>query len=799
MKRIPYFLSFFLLAPLACFSSNDGDGSSGGTFDITGLNLPDALEILQQNSSDGTSGKRGSSGVLEGFETDSDFALAETRTYVWDDSMETVEQIDSILQMVAQTKAAFFVNDGAYIAMVNEESSERDTDHGDSGESGSTVGSEQLLNRWTVKSTRASTTSNQIVRFWVPMEEEEGPGGPPLSGVIFGYAVVTESPSAGKPYGDFELHFSGQLDGNPLNSFQFFFGTLRTVASVGNHIGFEYYEKMVNPSTGDPEGEIKVTIHINAANDQVGAGRVSRTDDMGGTEEFAFAYDEDYFARSNPDGTEGVFDRNSFNKTVWRYNLYSAEDDNLDGLRDGDLIDLNGGLPFRVNDSNGDPTAHGYIGYYGLWAEDMALLSDGMTVQGDNKDREDYTLYMAPGRLKKVTKEQVPLADLDESSLEYWEYNPGTEMHDIFKIRYDHVNLDLNNVGEFWKVATGVQGEQGTEWTTLGSEEQMIYADHEYAHFWSQLRSTSLQFVGGSGVATNPAGDSVMIAHLEEMVSGDATFSSGGDVTLSGWTECIRTEISQTDYDNGDVHYDDEWDLTEPPIVYTFKADDLGLYIGAAQVGLADTVTESESTPYRWGIRSGPLLTDAMVSEIANSGIQNSWQIWDQVDEFYLYETGLNPWNKHAWLVKVSDGQALTFESPLRFQTTVQSGMDINGSEDWNGMTFTLQYEGPGQLHGFPWIEEADGGDWFPAFGLVTGSGLTDLMGLEYAAKPAEIEMQMEFSLTETVDTVGLRAALTSAEGLTHGTDDTDWDDTCVGELAPTVTDPPAVIAGVVQ
>jgi hypothetical protein len=72
-------------------------------------------------------------------------------------------------------------------------------------------------------------------------------------------------------------------------------------------------------------------------------------------------------------------------------------------------------------------------------------------------------------------------------------------------------------------------------------------------------------------------------------------------------------------------------------------------------------------------------------------------------------------------------------------------------------------------------------------------------MGLEYAAKPVEIEMQMEFSLTETVDTVGLRAALTSAEGLTHGTDDTDWDDTCVGELAPTVTDPPAVIAGVVQ
>ena len=58
MKRIPYFLAFLLLVPLACFSSSDdasSDDSSddGGSLNISGLNLPEALDILMQELSDG--------------------------------------------------------------------------------------------------------------------------------------------------------------------------------------------------------------------------------------------------------------------------------------------------------------------------------------------------------------------------------------------------------------------------------------------------------------------------------------------------------------------------------------------------------------------------------------------------------------------------------------------------------------------------------------------------------------------------------------------------------------------------
>ena len=792
----------FLFSLILCFAfSCKGGGSSASS--ISGLSLPDALEILQQDpvttSSARGIGAGGTAGSSE-FEPDSDFATDETRYYVWDDSMEAIGNIDGILQLIAQTKASLFVNDGAYIALVDESAMEREDNHGNSSGNESSSDHQEELNRWTVVATRADKEADQIVRFWVPQHEEG------VEGLIYGYGIVEESPSSSKPYGEFELHFSGQAGGNPGLGDQYFYGTLSTSESAGGMQGFDYFETM--PMEGRT---VQAKVLIDPDNDQVGSGRVSQTDGSD-TREFAFAYNESHFVRRYTDEagtpTDQVFSRddNDLWQTVWRYNVYTAH--YLEsGLREGTLVGGDSGMPFKTITGS-----HGHIGYWGIWAEDEDEIVDGMTVQSDQENPQDYTLHIAPGRLMKVLREYVALENLDDSILEYW--NHEITGPDAYQLIYDHdATTAYAGIGSFHKVAEGVWGEEGIDWTPLTEPyEEVVFDTGEAGHFWSELRGLGLMFSGGDDCAViddpdNPYnGDLAMIAHVEEIASTDETLFSGGDLSLSCWTEAPKSGIGQPEWNGGDrsdFYYDDEWDLNSPPYTYYFSQIDLGLYNATtlARVGLADGVVHDPENggqhDNQWGIRSGPLLTDTQVSATSTLGLQNAWELWNELEEYYIYETGPHSWNKHAWL-EDSLGANLTFSAPLRFLAEVEEGDDINGRNDYNGLTFTAQYGGPGELWGLPW-EEDENGNWRPLLGFAPGFLMGDVDGGEYVSKPVEIEMQMTEIDGTDPSAVGLDDELNTADSFIFSVDGNSFDLECLSETAPELDEPPKVIKGKVQ
>ncbi len=724
--------------------------------------------------------------------------------------MSSISQIDSILKMLRQTQATEFVNDGPYIAVVDMSVGDQvGPELPDSSGSSSSATEPDELALWTVDVTRASPTADQIVRFWIPMVDlSDGGGASDI--VIYGLAVIAESPSASNPYGEFELHFSGQINGDTDPSKQIMYGVLKTISSVPGYHGFDYYE---SGESGDRETQ--VTLHINDADTDQGAGRISQSsisnplDD----EDFAFAFNSDYFVK-NEDSIDTVLDRNDLHQYVWNYNIYTTTDNNLDGEFDGELVEHSSG--FSINHESLGTNTHGYLSYYGLWSEDESVFTDGVTVTSDDAAATEYTLHISPGRLVKATAELITLDDLDGTYFTWWEYNEITFTDDAYLLLYDHSDdIDADGIGSFHKTATGTWDDtEGWVFVDLGAPVEKTFADDETTHFWADTLGTDLRFVGGTGCAVNSNSELCMTVHIEEVASGDSDiFASGASLQLSGWRNTLQAEINQTEYNNGDIADIFESSVenyADPAYELSFRESDLTLYDSLnAQIGLAHGVVQNEASPFSWGMRSGPLLDADMIAEADGLGITESWELFDRLSEFYVYETGLNSWNKFYYLEKNSDGTLVSFDPPMRMRANNlelgvsaenPDGGDINGDSTYDGVTLALQYGGPGDLWGFPWAEDSDG-NYRPALNMPAGYWIrSSLNDDEYVIKPVEIELSMtDVSLSVTLADALLETELTAASTLGLGADSSDWDNECLSESDPGVTDPPAVILGVIQ
>ena len=128
----------------------------------------------------------------------------------------------------------------------------------------------------------------------------------------------------------------------------------------------------------------------------------------------------------------------------------------------------------------------------------------------------------------------------------------------------------------------------------------------------------------------------------------------------------------------------------------------------------------------------------------------------------------------------------------------VEEGDDINGRNDYNGLTFTAQYGGPGELWGLPW-EEDENGNWRPLLGFAPGFLMGDVDGGEYVSKPVEIEMQMTEIDGTNPSAVGLDDEVNTADSFIFSVDGNSFDLECLSETAPELDEPPKVIKGKVQ
>ena len=769
-----------LILGLQACSGGGGSSSGGGdTLEVEGLAGPSQVTIVsadEESSSSSTATTSG--GIAPGsnlYPADSDYNTDQARTWVFDPSMESLEQVNSILCYIDKTAYADMVNLGDYIAQINTSICETGENGGsEESEEGQSSGRSEDFQYFTVRSVRESRDDPQLTSIWVP--QDDGPAG---EGTIFVRLEVNEAASDENPTGDFQMSFATAPSYDEIAS-PVSIGVLRSL-ETDQALGYQFYEDFgdvdVEASEGDFSREVALTVEMDEAQENGSAririrerynfGAFSGGDSGIQTTEWRVAFNDTHFKRQADDDDPITLSRSDFNTTVWRYNLYYADGDNI-----GEQVELNSGFPFATADGQ-----YGWAGYYGMWTPEETSLDSGDTVYrqefGDDSLGEAYTVVKAPGRLIRSERHQLDVVDRDGQNLQLWDFETGVQ----YRCEYD--------TGAFYKVAQF--DEETSEWTPVDPPELIdpeVYGG--FIGFWSDSLGGQVNWVDG---------DDFVTFFEESFVNGSDELFDGatdGQVELYGFFECLKASMSASDVESGDIYLPDA-DSVADAHAYVFDADNLTLYLDSngdgsslGQVGLADG-EEPDGGPFMWGMRSGPLVTDT-------SSLADFYDIWN-LDVFYFYETGPNDWNQFQAL-QDSTGEYVSFDPPLQFLYTHSTDNDRNGSDDYDGQSFFLEYNGPGDLWGIPFEQGEFAGEdeferWFPAFSIADGV-LMGPEGTEYVIRGLEMEQ------TLVQDETGADAlSLAAATALTLP-DETLYETPDIG-VEPEVDEAPAVIDGVVQ
>lgn len=753
-----------------------GAGGSTDSGAVEGLSVAEQMSVITADS--GVLAGPASGGVAPGAQADTsgfpigcDYATDPQRANVYDPSMDTLRTVNMILCLVAQTGYADLVNQGDYKAQID---TVKCNDGGDGGSAGSEQGQSSGANAaapevWTLHSERASNGSDQIVEFWVP----EGDGESNPGAKIWVRMVVSEGASPSNPFGVFTLNFAGVPEGGTIDD-AFMRGTLATLDVLDGFIGFSFYEEHGDIGVAQAPGEhAEITqANVNMFADQSnGVAHIRRRErsNFGGGDSgvqdttYRIAFDMDDVLRGKDADPPTCLSRTEFDTRVWRYGLYDA----VTGAR----IERNSGFGFRTSDGG-----YGWIGYYGMWTPSGVDVNDGDVVTRNvfgQSAADAYSVVKAPGKLVKNVKRTLDLAELEGEQFNWWDFGtPGQPPQGPpvqYRIEYDS--------GVFSRVA--VWNENAHEFDDLQPGVVIDDAAYGYLGMYSDGLNGPVSFVHGNAYVTY---------WEQSFVNGSSDAFGGADeLTLYGWFNCLRSGITGAEASAGDVYSAPSFDPATP-YAFRFEKDTLtlhafdGVTVGDA-IGLADGETY-QGGPFGWGLRAGPLVP-------STTGIVDVNDVWN-ADVFYTYETGPNPWNQYASLVD-ANGQAVSFDPPLQFRYTHASSNDRNEDPTFDGRNFVLAYDGPGELHGFPFVGVDLDGDgnpdrFYPELSLLDGT-LVGPTGTEYVVKALEMEQTLSFDPTgcgaldiQSVDSLPLP-------------DGSGFEAPDIGP-EPAVTDPPRVIEG---
>ena len=756
--------SLFTLA--AC---SGGSSDSGGP--IEGLQAPQQIEIVTVEGAQSTpQGLTPPTAQTPSFAADSDYMTDVASNHVYDPSMEQIATVNHILCFLSQTGATEMVNAGPYNAQINEQRCEQGGDPSASS-TGQSSGVALVLSTWVVNSVRQSRTSPQTVSFWVPQNDDNGQS----MGSIYARATISDSPSAENPFGRFALNFAMVPDqGDVADALGH--GTLETVDAGGNTLGFGFFEtsgdlSQVTTSPGDYAQVVAVLVSMNA-DETDGRARLTRStryydeflnQDSGiQTEEYLLDFSATEVLRELVGGGSECLSRTNFHYNTWRYNLYDAVT--------GERVELNSGFPIRTAGGG-----YGWLGYHGLWVppgEDVANGDVVQRVEFGSDTTSDYTILKAPGKLIRHRRDTLLLADADGIDFEWFDFQSQPPA----RVRLNVVQ------GQWFKTAQW--DDPGQTWAPLESPELLDTQALGFVSMYSQSLG---------GPCSYRDGDPLITYFRTNVVDGAADLwnqAVNGAVQLYGYVQCLDSGITGAEAQQGDVYLADVFDVNTP-YAFEFRAADLALYRDngqqpATRVGLADNEAP-QGGPFSWGLRSGPLVTDT-------AGLVSVWDVWS-VDEFYVYETGHNPWN---CLITALDAQnqPVSFDPPLQFTYTHSTLNDKNGSATHNGAVCVLNYNGPGDLHGIPhqgvdFNNDGSPDRFYPTFSIADGV-LCGPTGDEYVIRAvgSEIRLQAAPGGCTGLDTANA-SSLTLPNGSSYVAPD-------IGPR-PTVTAPPAVIEGVVQ
>lgn len=743
-----------------------GSSSSGGSgAEIAGLAGPEALSILTVNEGQVAPAQPG--GLAPGagvgdFPESADYFQDEQVRRVWDPAMRGLELVNLILNAAGQTRYADLVNADPYLALVDTESSEG----GDGNQSA--AANATSFETWIVRSSRASNQAAQLAHIWVP--PYAGAAEPEWTQVEL---RVTEAASEERPFGEFVLSFANVIDGEDVADSDSS-GVLLTLDGFEGQMGFSFFEAEgdVNavPQVGDSAygQRLAVSMSEDQASGSVRIVTEERYDFGQGdsgllSESYLLSYDDNEVLKALEGDAPVCYSRNEYSERAMRYDLYHADGENI-----GQRVDVNGG--FNVRTESG---AYGHASYWGLWLPSEAEVESGDTlerVEYGSDETTPYTLVRAPGRLIRMNRFQLDLVDAEGVNFEYWDFVDGAN----FLVEYVQ--------GAFWKIAEQSQ-EDGT-YIELQQPEQIPLQNGEFLSMYSSSLGGQVNYIGGQAYMTY---------FTQSFVGGsDDALANAETLSLRGYIEVLQSSISEENAELGQVYLQNAPDINSFYFL-EFSKEDLTLYHDVngdgsvlTALGLAEGAAP-QSGPFTWGMRTGPLVE-------AGTVLTTLADLYDQ-DEFYVYETGHNPWNRYDALRDLN-GVDVTFDAPLQFTYTHSQAQDRNNSAEYDGKKFLVNYGGNGDFWGIPSLSvDLDGDDnpdrWYPAFSIVDGT-LLGPEGVEYAIRAREIELNL---LATPGGCAGLD--LLDAENLDLP-DGSEYVTPDIG-TRPEVTTPPAVIGGVLQ
>ncbi|MBI5136747.1 MAG: hypothetical protein HZA24_05335 [Nitrospirae bacterium] len=782
-----------------------GGGGGGGVLGaITGLEVPSQVSVVSAvdnpASPKPSAFKAAVNGLSKAYDAvDTAYTTDPVDTWVHDPSMQPLDLVNEILCMMAQTRAADMVNQGAYIALIDSAACQQGSSKQDGSAGQSSGGGKSTqYEKWVIDSARASDAAPQIVHLWIP--EDDGPGG--QTGMIQVETTINEGMSASKPFGDFVLNFAFMFGGASSGG-----GTLMTVPAAAGEAAFTFFEqegtRQANPADYTPGSQFNQMV-VSVEMDAAGAQGVARTSMVaegnwgGGTFQeggaFAVAFDAAHMKRAQgadlaqvAAGTysgEACLSRTTFDTSAWRYDLYHAADGTFNGqaVLGGDRVVVNSGFPFTYDNAGTD--VYGHVGYWGMWVEDQSLvIPHGATItKRDHRANTStpYTVFRAPGKLTRRVANTLPVAKLRGEGMNYWgEVDPGTGPRFAqWVVRYFTNALDGVPTDGFYVLAEQTGWDQnGPVTSPLGSPVDVTPPANQFLGLWSDSLGGAVNYTGGSSNVT---------FYAEEFVGGDDPVFASGALTLNCFERCLKPNVGQSDVNAGwsGVYLPNATDVNTGVTTYTIDPADMTLKLGTAPVTLAAGV-DLTGTENSWGINTGE-----MVTADVKAAMTNTWDLWNPatVAVSYRWESGPNNWNQYTAVVD-GGGNFASFDKPIQFAYEHATANDANGDATYNGRNVRLNYGGNGDLWGIPSQSDANG-RWYPLFTIADGTPMGPT-GTEFVVKAREKEQAMAVvpngdcaALTLDAPAAGLPSAAAGVPAI--GT-------------APVVTDAPAVIGGELQ
>lgn len=800
-----------------------GAGSSGGTG--TALSIAERVSVVDSSS---TSAKPGQvkplnagfgalaavdlTGILT--DTTADYYTDPQFTFVEERSTETFSTVNEILCMMSQTKYGEMVNQGDYIAQIDVGQCSGNNDNaqsaGQSSQNQSSGSNATEYEFWTVNSYRTDEDSPHVLVFWIHQTEEFGEG-TSTDIVIEGKATITASATTAPPYGLFTMNFISYMlnDDGTLSSTWLFKGLLNAVESSSGQVLLQFGMKDNSAFFTGGGGFAQLATLNRSADGSAGSGTVFLEESFGSTnteQTFNFAFDDTAFLRVDTAGSVAAvcLDRQNFDETIWRYNLYYDENHATPGKR----VDINSGFSIEYTDSS-SVKQQGWIGFWGLWFPGDVTVPDGATVQkidwgSDGTTTETpYTVFVSDGKMRKHTRKTVPLDDIAGIPLQWGQTDPSTNLWVEYKVEWD------KTAAKFSKIAT--MDQTNYIWQDITPVE-ITFTDTDWSFdFWSEALGGSgrLNFArDGAGSITQPVGTDSVIFYLEDIVyPGDADvptnlacFENCPDPTTINGAQPYFTNTTMEAQPNLSMQ-----DSTAPASAdyrqYTYDSANMTLaYSGADADATNTSVVMTDATNSTWGVWTGPMFepttTNLAVLECDwDAASTCAWNAWNMA-EYYTWETGVDQWNKFTG-IQDSSNTFLTFDPPMSVEYQASDSTP----------KYFLEYGGNGDLWGIPGkcVDEqgvdTDCNDWqnefirwVPQFSIEDGKSVVNSLDgtTKYYVKGLEKEQRMK-QLSGT-------CPIAEADLTTYDLPDpqTLWEDPALG-AEPDLTGAPSVIAGELQ